>query len=60
MHEMYINACRVCRNVQKCHLQFLKQNDVADLVLLVFRLLGLPELFLSRVATHGANLEQAV
>lgn len=48
--------------VQKCgaHLQFLKQNDVANLVLLMFCLLGLPELFLSRVATHGTNLEQAV
>lgn len=48
--------------VQKCgaHLQLLKQNDVANLVLLVLCLLGLPELFLSRVATHGTNLEQAV
>lgn len=46
--------------VREGHLQFLKQNDIADLVFLVFGLLGLPELFLSRVATHGANLEQAV
>lgn len=47
-------------NVCEGHLEFLKQNHVANLVFLMFRLLGLPELFLSRVATHRTNLKQAV
>lgn len=57
--SQHIFVC-VCALGVFFYLQFLQQNDICNLVLLMFGLFGFPELLLSGVSAHGTHLKQAV